>query len=736
MSDVYYILFRHKWLIAILSAVSVAAALVVRSQCPVPYQSEAKLMIKYVKDNRPPEGIGPDALANRDVQGENAVNSEIEVMTSADLATNVVDVLGASRILAKAGGGSNRTAAINLVKSGFMAVANRSDVVQLIYLHPDPEMVQPILSALIDAYIKKHHEIHQGPGFVDFLQKQKEEAQTRISELDKQILDLKHQAGITINDVHDSVRLSGDLENKILGQKLDAEAEYAAYQETIREIENTLPKPASVAKSTNSAGASNNVVAVPASKAAEYQRICRQLTSLQAQQQAMIDAGFTENTSLYRTKQTQIDQDEAVKEQLEAKYPSLMVTRLAASGADPQIALREVKVKAEALAAKIKILAYQLSQTETNAALMTGYEGPISQLQRDKNLAVEEESFYSRRLDEARVAEEVGSGTNISPVESPTAPSRTLSKFNKIIAEVLLGGLAFAFGLPFLIELVLDRSLKRANDVQARLGLPFFMSIPRVNGTSRSRALKKVKAVPLLPGKTDTTADAGSATPSPAAPTNGHLALWQMNDGLQPFYEALRDRLVTYLDALNLTHKPKLVAVTSCAAGAGVTNTAAGLASSLSETGDGNVLLVNMNVRDGEAHHFYKGKLTCALEEVFEKGARESALVHDHLYVAKDQPEDDRLPRVLPKRFSHLLPKMRASDFDYIIFDMPPVSQISVTSRLARFMDMVLLVVESGKTDRDVATRAAAVLAETKTQVGVVLNKHRSYGPRSQHHDI
>jgi non-specific protein-tyrosine kinase len=79
---------------------------------------------------------------------------------------------------------------------------------------------------------------------------------------------------------------------------------------------------------------------------------------------------------------------------------------------------------------------------------------------------------------------------------------------------------------------------------------------------------------------------------------------------------------------------------------------------------------------------------------------------------------------------------MRASDFDYIIFDMPPVSQISVTSRLARFMDMVLLVVESGKTDRDVATRAAAVLAETKTQVGVVLNKHRSYGPRSQHHDI
>jgi Mrp family chromosome partitioning ATPase len=79
---------------------------------------------------------------------------------------------------------------------------------------------------------------------------------------------------------------------------------------------------------------------------------------------------------------------------------------------------------------------------------------------------------------------------------------------------------------------------------------------------------------------------------------------------------------------------------------------------------------------------------------------------------------------------------MKASDFDYIIFDMPPVSQISITPRLARFMDMVLLVIESEKTDRDIAARAAATLSESKTHVGVVLNKNRSYGPRRHHHDI
>jgi Mrp family chromosome partitioning ATPase len=156
----------------------------------------------------------------------------------------------------------------------------------------------------------------------------------------------------------------------------------------------------------------------------------------------------------------------------------------------------------------------------------------------------------------------------------------------------------------------------------------------------------------------------------------------------------------------------------------------------LSETGDGNVLLVNMNARDGEAHHFYKGKLECGIEQALEKGKREDAQVRDNLYVAKEIPADDRLPRVLPKRFSHLVPMMKASDYDYIIFDMPPVTQISITPRLARFMDMVLLVVESEKTNREAAKKAAAMLSETKANVGVVLNKSRSYIPRRLQQDI
>jgi Mrp family chromosome partitioning ATPase len=67
---------------------------------------------------------------------------------------------------------------------------------------------------------------------------------------------------------------------------------------------------------------------------------------------------------------------------------------------------------------------------------------------------------------------------------------------------------------------------------------------------------------------------------------------------------------------------------------------------------------------------------------------------------------------------------------------MPPVSQISITPRLARFMDMVLLVVESEKTNREVATRTANLLAESKTHVGIVINKGRKHLPNRLHQDI
>ena len=77
---------------------------------------------------------------------------------------------------------------------------------------------------------------------------------------------------------------------------------------------------------------------------------------------------------------------------------------------------------------------------------------------------------------------------------------------------------------------------------------------------------------------------------------------------------------MTYFDVNNMNlKKPKLVGVTGCGKGSGVSTLASSLAASLSKTGDGNVLLVDMNVEQGVAHSFYKGKPGCGLSDVLEQ---------------------------------------------------------------------------------------------------------------------
>jgi len=309
---------------------------------------------------------------------------------------------------------------------------------------------------------------------------------------------------------------------------------------------------------------------------------------------------------------------------------------------------------------------------------------------------------------------------------------------------VLFGAVALAVGLAFGIELFLDQSLKRPADVEARLGVPLFITVPRLAMGGELPVLGDAKHRRML---TDVTEEGREESEegftgnkdSDASGAPGEalqMAPWDPACGLRPFSEALRDRLITHFELQNLIHKPKLVAVTGCGEGSGVSTIAAGLAASLSETGEGNVLLVDMNIENGAAHQFHQGDLSCSIDDALETQKRQNALVHENLYVVAEASNSEMLPSVVPRRFKELVPRLKASDYDYIIFDMPPVSQVSLTPRLARFMDMVLMVVESGKTDREIARKAISLVTTSRAGIGVVLNKTRKYVPTALQQEL
>src|SRR5438034_11641558 len=110
LDDVLFTLFRHKWLIlgsVCLGIVGVAAVRVVK---PPPYISKAKLMVHYVteatKEVSSPHEEGQGTRT--ETVAQDILSSETEIIKSLDVATNVADVFGPEKILAKLGRRTNR----------------------------------------------------------------------------------------------------------------------------------------------------------------------------------------------------------------------------------------------------------------------------------------------------------------------------------------------------------------------------------------------------------------------------------------------------------------------------------------------------------------------------------------------------------------------------------------------------------------------------------------------------
>ncbi len=137
---------------------------------PPPYQSQAELLIQYVPQAGAMPLMGSDQkVIMPDSRGDDIINSEIQIMTSLDLAAQAVSNLGATSILARVGGGSNAIAAASLIQNNLQAepAGKGSSVIVVTFKHPDPQVVQPVLQEVINDYFQKHREIHSLGGQFD-----------------------------------------------------------------------------------------------------------------------------------------------------------------------------------------------------------------------------------------------------------------------------------------------------------------------------------------------------------------------------------------------------------------------------------------------------------------------------------------------------------------------------------------------------------------------------------------
>jgi uncharacterized protein involved in exopolysaccharide biosynthesis/Mrp family chromosome partitioning ATPase len=655
LSDILFALFKRKWTIILCALLGIIAAAGYYFLFPPVYESQAKLLVRYVLERSavdPIEGAKPTFQSSND--SDRVIGAEIEILTSWDLAMQVAQAIGPTRLLAptpvpdavkriaeamglkrllptSVGSATEADAARNIVL-GLKVLSNKgSNIIFVSYENRNPEMATLVLQELLSRYFVKHLEVHRSAGAFDFVTQQTDQVRTRLNQTEDALNSLKNKTGVA--------------SLKEGSTALTAEA--AKTQEDLNATEADL-----------------------------------------AEAKALVKQGGENKSKKWKSSPSE-------------KSPE--------SG----------KARVAGIEAKVETLKSRQHDIQQRIKQLSELTPQMEELERKREMDEANYKYFAASLEKARVDEALDPSKmpNISAVQRPSPPVLDSKTRNKITLALAVGGLALGVAIALLRGVVLNRTVARPLELETRLHIPLMLSIPYANSRNGHLALP---------------ANGTPANPEALAAKSHHrrLAPWEAGHFMRPYCDAIRDRLGFYFELNNLTHKPKLVGVAGFSEGAGASTLAAGLAASLSETDDGKVLLVDVNLGPEEVHPFFMGKPAYSLTAAL-KPQTEIASASDNLYLATVGSTRGGLAQIGLKKFFDMMPNMKASDFDYIIFDMPLLDQTSPTWGMAAFLDKLLLVVEAEKNNRDSVQRGYRKLVAERDNVAVVVNKARSYVPKS-----
>ena len=744
LQDVLFVLFKHKWKIMCFSLFGfTAAAAVYIKQEPI-YRSKAKLLVRYVRETGtvdPYEDIKSPGGGGK--AGDSVINTEIEIFNSMDLALQVAESVGIERLLpgsANEGNTATSAAAGIILKDLEVEPGKSSNVLYVTYGNRDPELAKTVLLELLERYFEKHLEIHRSAAAFDVVAKQTEEVRERLNQTDKQLNKLRTDSGIL--SLADATSALSSQRAKTQDELIKARADFAELQANLEahkmlsaDDESSRDEHPGQESFPNSIkGAKGQGNPPPAQILTEYRAVMELLGFLQ-KRDLELRIKFKPGNRLLTLNQQQIETYEAKRRNLVAKFPDLAaVAEVLEKNSDTENSkwnLINGKARLEALSAKMEVYETHLKEISNQFSKQYAIGAEIEALDRRKQMEDAEYRSLEANLKNARINQTLDPSRmpNITVVQQPSNPVKTFDELTKKIILGLAGsGIGLGVGLAFFIELLLVRKINRPIEIQTRLQLPLLLSIPYIRKKERGGLLLGLhQGEPRIGMEEDISVPHAYAKDVGFAPPSRHA-----NHFILPYSETIRDRIIFNFEINNVTHKPKLVAVTGLSEGAGASTIAAGLAKSFSEIPGMKVLMVDLSSFHPEdsplfgeiPRHSLNGALHLARNSQFRENPQA-------LYYARAaaRRNDDDLTTFTPMHLNDLMPHLQASEYDYIIFDMPPLDPTSRTLTMAGMMDKVLLVLDAENTSRDGLMWGYSELVKGKADVSCVFNKTRTHAP-------
>jgi polysaccharide biosynthesis transport protein len=733
-NDILFALFKHKKKIVVGAVLGMVGAIAVYLAWPAQYESGAKLLVRYLVERSTVDNVDASHAPGSSISTSDAIiESEMQILTSWDLAVDAAEAIGPKRLLPNSGTVSTEAAA-GIIASGLKVTTEKgSNIIFVSYRSHDPTLAPIVLNEIVNRYFNKHLEVHRSAGAFDFVTQQTDQVRSRLNQTEDALRGLKEKAGIVSLEAS-TTNLNAEAE-RVEEQLNFAKADLAEEQARFRQLNGTPGGVTVVPGNEDFSGTdrllSDGVTApdnsrkdeaspspppeIPVGIIERYQVLSSGLQKLR-QTQLELFSKYTPQSQMVKANQAEIDDLDHQLRSLEHKYPDLPNRAGAIGGlGNDSVGPAASAARLAGLRAKRNTLALRLQEIRKKIEQLAKMSPQINDLERQKQLEETSYKYFEATLEKARVDEALDPSKipNISAVQRPSPPVPVTKTRNKIALGVALAGVGAAVGFALLKELILSATIRRPVEIERHTGSTPLMSIPyrpQFNGSS-------------------TKSDGKSRTIVTQGGNKKQLAPWDSGHFIRSYSEAIRDRLGLYFELHNLTHKPKLVGVASLSGKAGTSTLAAGLAAAISETNDGKVLLVDVNLGPDQVHPFFRGKPAYALNDALE-ATREIDAAGENLYLAMVGTPNASPAQLGLKRFFDLMPNLKASEFDYIIFDMPPLEQTSPSWGMAPFMDKMLVVVEAERNTRDAVNRVYHRLLHERDNVSLVLNKLRSYAPK------
>ena len=275
---------------------------------------------------------------------------------------------------------------------------------------------------------------------------------------------------------------------------------------------------------------------------------------------------------------------------------------------------------------------------------------------------------------------------------TPVNPNRPKKLLNIFLAIVI--GLFGGVGIAFFIEYLLSGTIRDYDDLEkATASWPLLGGIPRIF----------VKGERLTVFKRDLFTHLKPKEPASEAYRAVRTSIFSTEG------KSIRSMLITSLGPQE-----------------GKTTTLCNLGIVMAQAGK-KVLLVDADIRKPRLHDIFKYKN--------EKGLSDFLLMHAELGDVVHTSDIENLSfvsaGVIPPNPSELILSQRTKDFidsakkkfDVVLFDTPPSGLVTDAILLARIVDEVVVVVESGKTSKRVLARIYKILKSSNTKVSTILNR-------------